>query len=122
MADLALDTTTGDLDVSGDAAHIVDGDDAIVQHVALRLRLFRGEWFLDSRVGMPYYERVLVKNPDLVAVRSAFRQAIIETPGIATLDKFSLVLNSATRLLSVEFTATKESGGTLDFSREFIIA
>jgi hypothetical protein len=122
MADLALDTLTGDLDITGDELHVIDGDDAIIQHLAIRLRLFRGEWFLDETIGMPYYERVLVKNPDLVAVRSAFRQAIITTPGIASLDKFSLALDSATRKLTVEFTAIKDSGGTLDFSREFVIA
>lgn len=122
MADLALDPATGDIDLTAQKLHLVDGDDAIVQHVALRLRMFRGEWFLDSTVGMPYYERVLVKNPDLVAVRSAFRQAIASTPGIASIDKFDLALDSTIRKLTVTFTATKQEGGTLDFTREFVIA
>jgi hypothetical protein len=122
VADLALDPATGDIDLTAQKLHLVDGDDAIVQHVALRLRMFRGEWFLDSTVGMPYYERVLVKNPDLVAVRSAFRQAIASTPGIASIDKFDLALDSTIRKLTVTFTATKQEGGTLDFTREFVIA
>ena len=121
MADLALDTN-GDLEIEDGEARIAEGDDALVQHLQMRMRFFRGEWFLDPRVGMPYYESVLVKNPDLVAVRGFFRQAILTTPGISGIDAFELLFDAARRILTVDFRARKDDGGILDFSREFVIS
>jgi hypothetical protein len=118
--DLKLDTT-GDLDISDDALHLVDGADAIAQHVQIRLRLFKGEWFLDAEVGLPYYDTVLVKAPDLLAIRSVIRQAILETPGVASLDGFEMEFDRAARSLAVSFTATTDDGQQLDFSRRFVI-
>lgn len=122
MADLQLATLDNDLDIDGAAMSIVDGDDALLQHLLIRLRLFKGEWFLDERVGVPYYDSILIKNPDLVAIRSIFRQAILTTPGIASLDALTTSYDSTTRTLTVTFTAVKDDGGTLDFSKEFIIS
>jgi len=121
VADLKLSTLDDDLDLTGEQLSIVDGDDAIVQHLLIRLRMFKGEWFLDTRVGVPYYDSILIKNPDLVVIRSIFRNAILSTPGIANLDALTTAFDAASRKLTVEFTAIKEDGGTLDFSKEFII-
>lgn len=122
MADLKLSTLDDDLDLTGEQLSIVDGDDAIIQHLLIRLRLFKGEWFLDTRVGVPYYDSILVKNPNLVAIRSIFRNAILSTPGIASLDTLETSFDAATRKLTVTFSAIKDDGGTLDFSKEFIIS
>lgn len=121
MADLALSTIDDDILVENDQLDIVDGDDAIVQHLKIRLRFFLSEWFLDQRLGIPYLEQILVKNPNLVAVRNIFREAILETPGIATITRFDLRVDAAIRKLTVEFTAAKEDGEVLDFTEEFII-
>ena len=32
--------------------------DGIRQQVMLRLRIFRGEWFLDEEAGLPWYEEI----------------------------------------------------------------
>jgi hypothetical protein len=121
MADLKLDPLTGDLDLTGDALSIVDGDDALTQHLAIRLRFFLGEWALDTRVGFPYFDQVLVKNPDLVTIRSLYREAILETPGVQSITRFDLSVDAAARRMSLDFTVSKTDGGTLDFTREFIV-
>ena len=118
--DLLLDDT-GDLDLSEDGLQLVDGNDAIEQHLLIRLRLVKGEWFLDERVGTPYYSRVLIKNPDLEAVRLVFRRVILTTPGILSLSSFSLTLDTTTRVASLSFTATKDDGATFVFAEEFIV-
>lgn len=122
MADLALDITTGDILITDAAFSIVRGDDALLQHLAIRLRFFLGEWFLDLRVGIPYFESILLKNPNLITVQSVFREAILETPGVASISRFDLDVNASTRVLTLEFTVIKTADGQpLDFSREFII-
>lgn len=120
MADFLLNSS-GDLDITNGELTIVRGDDAILQHLKIRFQFFRGEWKLDKRLGIPYYQDILVKSPDLLIVRNLFRQTILTTPGIASITKFRMELDSTTRTLSVAFTAAKDEGGTLDFSDAFII-
>ena len=120
MADLALDTD-GDLLIANNAVVLVEGDDAIVQQLRIRFRFFLGEWFLDIRQGTPYYEEILIKNPDLSRVNGIFKQVILSTPGIASLEEFDLNFDGAERLLTVTFLARKTDGEILEFSEEFII-
>lgn len=120
--DLALGTD-GDLDLTTGGLAMVDGDDAIVQHCAFRLRYVRGECFLYPTHGTPYFEQILVKNPDLVAVRQVLRRVILETPGIGEVANFVLTLDSATRRATVTFEAKKADNpdGTPLVFKEFVI-
>lgn len=119
MADLKL-TTDGDLDLSTNDMQLVSGDDAITQHLKIRFQFFLGEWFLDESVGIPYWTEVFVKDPNLTAIRSFYRETILTTPGIASLaEPLDLDFDSSTRVLDVAFTAVKDDGETLDFSEEF---
>lgn len=119
--DLGLDPTTGDLDISGNTLHLVDGDDAIRQQLAIRYQFFKGEWQNDLRVGFPYFESVLVKNPDTNVIRGMYRQATVTTPGLDSIENLTLAINPATRVLSVSVRARKLNGAVLTFDREFLI-
>lgn len=118
--DIAL-AADGDLDFSNRELHLVDGDDAIVQHCAFRLRFVRGEFFLNDEIGTPYFDTILVKNPDLVAVRVILRQVMLETPGVKSVDTLVLALDRATRRATVSARMTKDDGLPLDYSRSFVI-
>jgi hypothetical protein len=120
MSDIALNND-GDIDVTNSDLSIVEGTDAIAQHISIRLQFFRGEWFLDTRLGIPYYQDVLVKNPDLVVIRGIFREVILETPGVQELVTFDTTFDAATRKLTVTFQALLTTGEILDFSESFII-
>ena len=118
--DVKLDADD-DLDVStGDLVKLT-GAEAIRQQLKIRLRLFLGEWFLDTRVGMPYYETVLVKNPNTQAVRALFQEAILGTPGVTETSDVALEYDGATRALAVTFRAVTVDDEQLDFSETFII-
>lgn len=113
--DFALDST-GDLDMSSNDLTLISGADAIAQHLRIRLRIFQGEWFRDLRVGIPYYQRVLLKNPQLIAVQGMFRRAITTTPGVLELQRFELAYGAAERKLTLTFSALLEGE---DVAREF---
>jgi hypothetical protein len=116
--DLALDTD-GDIDVSGMELHLVEDGEAIEQHAEFRLRFVKGEYFLDETLGTPYFQEILIKNPDLVAVRSILRRVVAETPGVVSVDVFELTVDTATRIASVYWEATADSGQTITYDREF---
>ena len=121
MADLKLDAF-GDIDTTDGKMSIVRGDDALVQHLKIRYRFVRGEWELDTRIGIPYFQQIFVKNPDLAAIRSTFRRATVTTPGISSVAEFELSIDARTRRLSIFARANKEEGGEpLVFDEEFVL-
>ncbi len=120
MADLKLDTATHDIEIQNGDLVILDGIEAIRQDLLIRLQFFAGEWFLDARIGMPYYQRVLGQKPNESVVRTLFRQAILATPGVVAINDLDVSYDGATRSLAVIFRATTEDG-PLVFEAEFII-
>ena len=113
--DLALNTTTGDLDlVNGDLYFVIE-DDAVAQHVKQRLRLFQTEWFLDERAYVPYFDEIFVKSPNPVAIGAILKQIIIESPGVRGLEEFSLSIDTELRELTVDFKVRSDTG-EIDFS------
>jgi hypothetical protein len=107
--DLRLDDD-GDLFIgSGDLAH-VSGIDAIAQSLKIRLRLIRGEWFLDTAAGIPLFDQVLVKNPRVNLLRGIYRDAILAAPGVRALPELKLDLDSARRTLTIRYRATTDLG------------
>lgn len=119
--DLALGDD-GDLDLSSGGLALIDGDDALVQHLALRFKLVKGECFLDPDVGVPYFQSVLVKNPDLVAIQSIFRRVILTTPGITEITAFAFAFDASTRRAQLTFTALDQDSNPISFDQEFVIA
>lgn len=121
MSDIRLDPVTGDIDVSTGDLLLTSGTEAIAQNLRIRLRMFLGEWFLDTRQGIPYFRNILIKNPRTNVVRSIFRQAILTTPGVTGLDKLVLDFDNSLRQLDVSFDAVTDTGEILTFDEVFII-
>lgn len=121
MSDIGL-TQDGDLLFVNGSLVLVTGGDAIIQNLTIRLQFFLGEWFLDTRLGMPYFQDVLVKNPNLVLVRGIFRVAITSTPGVKSLEEFEFAFDSPTRKLRLDFIVRRtDNDQLLDYSKVFII-
>ena len=118
--DLRLDSATGDLylDSTG-TTDVVTGRDAIAQHVLIRLRFFLGEWHLDQREGVPYWEQILVRNPDMGAVTEAFRQTVARTPGIASVRTIVLSVDGPTRTLTISELEAVTTDGELITADDF---
>lgn len=121
FANLAIDLVTGDLKLP---IQIVRGVDAYAQRLRARLRFFKGEWFLDKRQGMPYFEAILVKNPDISLIQSIFRQAVLSTPGTQSIYRMDTRLVSVERKLVVDPLEIVLTSGVIFRAQpdEFIIA
>lgn len=118
MADLAL--LGNDIDTTGNELRLATGADYVAQKIGIRLRLVRGEWFLDTRVGLPYYETVFLKNPDVATIEGVFRRTIVTTPGVLELQSFSFEVDS-NRVARLAFQARVTNDEILNFTDEFIL-
>lgn len=123
MADILLDVVTDDIDLSTGGLQLVTGIDAILQNSRIRFRFFKGEWFLNTTEGIPYFENILIKNPNSITMQSIFRQVILTTEGIASLSRFNLDTSkvSSERKARLSYTAVSDTGEIIEFDREFVI-
>lgn len=110
MTSIAYDEDTNDLKfVNGDLV-LIDGAEEVEHLLRSRLRTFLGEWFLDTRAGVPYHEEIFVKQPNIARVDATFKQIITETDGVLELLSFNLDYNSAKRQLDVDFSVRSSQG------------
>ncbi|GHU95065.1 hypothetical protein FACS1894208_07240 [Clostridia bacterium] len=74
------------LDYGGDIVVSETGDiaptDSIRQAVIIRLRWFLDEWRFAPTFGMPYFEEILVKNPDLERIKVIIRDECLTVDGV----------------------------------------
>ena len=110
MRALALDLTTGDLAISAGRLQLVNDTDAVRQKLQMRLRLWAGEWFADTSVGIPFASILGQKASQLFA-ETTLRRAITTCPGVAALESFNFsVVN---RHATVTFRVRAVTGETI---------
>lgn len=95
----------------------IPNPEAVMQEIRQKLHFFKSEWFLDKREGIPYFEEVFKKNPDKDILRTIFREVILGTNGIESLEVLDIVIGSDRRA-QVNFEGTMTDGGKLN-TRDF---
>lgn len=107
MFDLEIDENSGDLVIP---MRLVAGIEQIRQEVASRLRFFRGEFFLDTTVGVAYYGGILEKGSSRYLVEAELKNTITNTPGVDRLISFRSEFDASKRIYTVVFTAQTTAG------------
>lgn len=113
MIDIGLDPVTNDLVIDDFDFTLLDDTKQIAQNLAIRLRFFLAEWYLDITQGLPYYEIFFVKAPNEIQVESVLKAEIVNTRGIVELTGFSSNFDARRRIFSVRFSARSISGEEL---------
>jgi len=105
-------SATGDYVFGGQQADFYkDVPEAVGQAVLTRLRLLRGEWFLDNAEGMPWNTEVLGKYTN-GTYDAAIRQRILGTQGVLQITEYSSSVDTEKRALSVTATISTIYGPT----------
>jgi hypothetical protein len=95
----------GDIDLDEKAdMYFTDGPVQARQEIECRFNFWLGEYFLDTRQGIPYRRDVLVKNPNKEAIRSVFARTITSVPGLIE-PRVEYTLDTKTRKLTIEWDA-----------------
>lgn len=102
---------------------IIDGIEAYTQRLRNRLRIVRGEWFLDQRVGVPLLEQILGMSFDMrvAAIRSLLRDIINQTPETEAVLDMDLDFDPDTRIAYVKNLHVKWGGVVRNFQSEVFI-
>jgi hypothetical protein len=108
--DLLIDPDTGDLALTDGAATWATGDALVRQRVGIRLRTQVGEWTYDTAMGLPYRERILVKNPDTRLIRGLIVAEVARTAGVLSVSKCDVTYSRTTRRMTAKVQAKTTTG------------
>lgn len=107
-------TNDQDIDVTDYAMSLVEDDEAIKQRLLIRLMIFKGEWFLDTDLGLPYYQTIFQKGVTKEVVDTVIKREIESVEGVSRIVSFSSTLNNATRAYSCDFVCKTTTGDTIE--------
>lgn len=108
--DLAMDMATGDLVLHDGDVLLIDNAERVAQQILITLRFWLGEWFLDTKDGIPYLEYVLVKSPNLLHIRQIFMEAMEKVDGVKRVEEMNLAFDVKNRSLRVDYEVSTDYG------------
>lgn len=103
MKDIQLDQVSHDIETTENDLVLIDELEAIKQNLKIRLWFFFSEWFLDTSLGLRYFEDILVKGPNLPKVESLIKATILQTENVNQLLSFGLTYSATGRMTNIEF-------------------
>ncbi len=116
MNTLLLDRSLWDLtiDASGNIA-MASGPYALAQDAASAIKLFKGEYWYDTTLGIPYFQQILGLNPPVNLMRTQFQNAALTVPGIASAKVFFSSISGGQVSGQVQITDTNGSTAIANF-------
>jgi hypothetical protein len=113
MSDFLLGADN-DLAVSDAGDLIVIDSRAVLaaQICEIRLKTYKGEWFLDQEEGIPYLQELLTSKADTLLIDLTIKAATLATPDITSIETYRAELDNSTQIYSIFMTA-RVTGGTV---------
>jgi len=105
--------TTGDKDITtinNNLRFTENIVELVSQKIENKFLFFKGEWFLNYELGLPYFEEegesknILGKNPNLNYLNSLSLAEINSIEEIEKVNEFILDLDNSTRTLTINFS------------------
>lgn len=75
------------------------------QKIMIRLRWLEREWRWNREEGLPYFDSLLIKNPDIDVFESAVREKIFEVDEVTDVKEVSVTFDNRTRQACLLFVA-----------------
>lgn len=113
----------GDLALSADERELVlvTGAAMALQQIRAGAEIWAGSLSWDPFAGLPMLQSILVKSPDLRLITQVFRQFLLDSAGVVTVDSLNVSLDRPARALSVSFRCTCEDGDVASDNLQFAL-
>jgi hypothetical protein len=119
-----IDPITGDLDMSQGLRFTEDLQTYVVQRLDENFSFFLGEWFLNLRLGIPYFEKVIGQKPDLALLQTLLSRAALQTVGVASVPSFRAAFDRDSRKAIPSFSIVLTDGTEITdatLRRDFLV-
>ena len=105
------DNVEGDLAIRGGRfARLSSFGDSVAQAVRVRLRWWRGHWFLDLSKGVPYLEQLFVRGVSDATIRAVLRREVLDVAGVARVDELRVTRDRQSRRATVSMRVVTTEG------------
>jgi hypothetical protein len=106
MKTLLLDTGTWDLvlDVNGNIA-LASEPYSLAQDAASAIKTFLGEVYYDTTLGVPFFQQILGKTPNIALMKAKFEEAALTVPDVASATVFISSIQGRTVTGQVQITS-----------------
>lgn len=95
------------LDGEGDIALTKEGDISLVtspvQAALIKLRWYFKEWVFDPEKGIPWFESILVKNPDTDGIKKLLIREMLDVDNVLEVPVMDIFFNPEKRTALVKF-------------------
>ena len=110
---LLLDRTTWDLavDASGNIA-VATSPYATAQDISSAVRVFQGECWYNTALGLPYINKILGRNQSVSVFRSNVEQVAATVPDVASVKCVLSRMNASRQLSGVIFFTTNNGNSS----------
>jgi len=113
--DLLLDPQTHDLVfVNGVATVTQTPSEIVAQRLKVKLYTFLGEWFLDTSIGVPYFQQIFGKVRSKSSIDVIFQTIISEDEGVAEIREFNSEMSVGDRGYTMTFKVRASDGTVTD--------
>ena len=102
-----IDSPTDDL---APEFRIVRGTEDIRQRAIQKMRFFRGEWFLDTEAGVPWFQRILTRPVEIGVVNAILSSALEDVEGVVRVENVDATLDRENRAMTFSATLVTEEG------------
>jgi hypothetical protein len=114
--DILLEDSTHDVVfVNGSSPMTGTTPIGLKQRLKIKLLTFKGEWFLNTNYGTPYFQEIFGKGRVKSTIDLLFRTLIKEDNDVVEILRFDSTL-TAQRVYSLSFTVTSVEGQTLEIN------
>lgn len=72
----------------------------VSQKLRIKLSFFLAEWYLNKTIGLPYFDQIFIKNPDINFIEDLFKVKILEIPEVKELTSLTLEFQERTLLIT----------------------
>ena len=105
MLDILL-TPDGDLNITehGD----IQLTESVRQAIRIRLLWFFSEWRFAPELGVPYFEDILIKNPNISRIRSIIRREVMSVREVRDVRDLNIDINAHSRRAVFSFNAVTD--------------
>ena len=102
MLDILL-TKDGDLNINGWGD--ITLTESVRQAIRIRLLWFFEEWRFAPELGIPYWEEVFIKNPNIARIRRIVRNEVLSVQEVQDVRNVQISIDNDTRNARITFDA-----------------
>lgn len=81
---------------------------SVRQKINIRLKWFFQEWRWDDEAGIPYFEYLFIKNPDVAQIKELIEEQIFNVDEVTEVNDVSIEINSLKRLAIIGYEAVTD--------------